>query len=320
MTKKLLALPAALILTVLVLAGCSGNDEGGDSMTSESVTSDSGGAAEAESASDTNLTQPASAPDAQARKGAAQAEAAVYQADRQVIRTGVVSLVSDDVAAARREVQKILDLHRGFVTDEETSADGGDGVANARLVLRVPAADFTEVMGKLEKIADLETSTIATEDVTGQVVDNDARIRAQEIGLRRIEHLLDRATAMPSILRIESEITRRQADLDSLKQQRAHFEDQTTMATVTVHITETYKELRADEKEDGFAAGFKGGWHALADTAVALATVGGALLPWAVVLALVGFPLWLFVRRVVRVSRRLQPSPASTPGQTPSAC
>ncbi len=307
MTKRILALTAALILTVLMLASCSSSGEG-DSGGDEASSSDAG-AAGAERA--------AAADEAGARDGDV-AQQTAYQPERQVIRTGVVSLTGADVGDARTEVQKILDLHRGFVTDEETSTDDDGDISASRLVVRVPSADFTEVMDKLEKVADLESSGTSSEDVTAHVVDNDARIRAQTIGLRRIERLLESASDMRSILRIESEITRRQADLDAMKQQRAYYADQTTMATITVHLAQREeKEPKGDDS--GFAAGLEGGWSALTGTAVALATVAGALLPWAVVLAVVGLPLWLLVRRLVRVSRRLQAGPESTPARTPSA-
>ena len=48
--------------------------------------------------------------------------------------------------------------------------------------------------------------------------------------------LLDRAQNLRDIVLIESELTRRQADLDSLEHQSAYLADQTSLATITVDI------------------------------------------------------------------------------------
>ena len=146
------------------------------------------------------------------------------------------------------------------------------------------------------------------------MIDNAVRIRAQRRSLRRIEVLLDRAVSIRDIVRIESQLTRRQADLDSLKQQQAFLRDQTSMSTVTVNIQLTPDERAKPKKKDDDDAGFllgagRTGFKALVVFAVGLATVFGALLPWAVVLLLVGGPLWLLVRRL----RRRDPAPAPAP-------
>ena len=83
---------------------------------------------------------------------------------------------------------------------------------------------------------------------------------------------------------IESELAQRQAELDSLAQQQAYLKDQTSMATVKVNIERLPDPKAAVAKDDdsGFLAGLAAGWDGLKTTVVAVATVVGALLPFAV--------------------------------------
>jgi hypothetical protein len=60
----------------------------------------------------------------------------------------------------------------------------------------------------------------------------------------------------------------------------------------------------APKNDRGFLAGLKSGWNAFIATFSAIATALGAALPFVIVLALIGVPLWRFRR-----SRR----PAGTP-------
>lgn len=262
-------------------------------------------------------------PAAVARDGAVTDEAAGGDAEsvsssvaqeRAVISTGVVSLRGRDVSDVRFDVLKVVDTHRGTVTDQATETDEDGTVSRARLVIRVPAEEFGDTMAELEKVADLESSSSASEDVTTQVIDTRARIRAQEASLQRVEILFDRAQSIRDVIAIEAQLTRRQAELDSLKQQMAWLADQTSLSTITVHLERTSTTAQPDD-DSGFLAGLQRGWDALAAVAVGAATLLGAVLPFAVVLAVLAVPLW----RLVRHSRRRGSGPGGGPDVADSA-
>ena len=65
----------------------------------------------------------------------------------------------------------------------------------------------------------------------------------------------------------------------------------------------------AERDEAGFLTGLEGGWDALRNGAVILATILGAMLPFTVVLLLLGVPAWLVGRSLLR-RRRPEPLPA----------
>ena len=300
-----------LLLAVLfLLAACGG---GGDSAGESAA----GMSAEVEHQADginglgDQPPEAASGFDARSASGAAPADdgpatGTIPLQNRAVISTGTVSLRSKDVERARFDVQKVVDGHGGEVTDEQTSTDPEGRVDRSRLVLWVPSRSFGEVMDELGDVADLRSAKRTSEDVTTQVIDIGVRVRAQEKSLERVELLLARAQDLRAIIAIESQLTRRQAELDSLKAQQAYLADQTTLSTITVFLEQTEQPQREERDEAGFLSGLEGGWDALARSATVLATVIGAVLPFAVVLLLLGVPLWLLVRSLVR---RRQPEP-----------
>ena len=98
------------------------------------------------------------------------------------------------------------------------------------------------------------------------------------------------------------------------QRQAAYLRGQTSMSTITVSIDEIpAKATKKHEDSTGFIAGLSAGWDALAAFAVALATAFGAVLPWLVVLLVLGLPAWLVGRRL---RRRVS---AGRTGRTPSA-
>ncbi|WP_261821087.1 DUF4349 domain-containing protein [Nocardioides sp. OK12] len=302
---NLLRAGAGLALLV-TLTACSGG--GSDSV-------DGGGeAAEPAVGLDSGVTQDRGGRNASAAGSAEDATSPVERTLQEpaLISTGTVSLRSDDVADTRFDVQKVADRYRGQVTDSETRTDEDGEVRDTRLVLRVPSAEFTEAMDELEKVADLESSTSTSEDVTNQVVDTEVRIRVQRASIARIEELLQRAGSIRDVVAVENQLTQRQERLDSLLRQQAYLEDQTSMSTITVHVERTDEAAtEPGTDEAGFVPGLRAGWDGLTTVLVGLATVTGALLPFAALALLLGVPAWLVLRR--RVSAARAGSPARTP-------
>lgn len=232
--------------------------------------------------------------------------ASITLTDRALIRTATISLLADDVAAARGELLAITETLGGYVAEERSEAGRGGRLRSADLTLQVPTDDFDAA---LERVADVGTETSrsgSTEDVTEQVVDVDSRVRSAEAALRRVRLLLQEANSLGDVIRLEQVLSSRQADLESLLSQQESLAALTSMATLRVSVSEPDTDQpkpAGDEDDAGFLAGLSDGWDALKAGYVALATLAGMLLPTAVVLGLIALVLRLLVRRG-RWSRR----------------
>lgn len=298
--RRTLAGAVLALTTTAALAACSS----GDSEGSDASSGDSDGAAREFS----SQSGDAPAEDAVGASGGRGRAALLEEAER-VVSTGTVSLVSDDVADTRFEVQRLADQYDGQVAESQTDTGKDGEVVRSRMVLRVPVADFDEAMDAIEQLADLRSSEQGSDIVTEKYVDLQARVRAQEASLERVELLFTRAQGIRDIMAIESQLTSRQADLDSLKGQLRALDDRTSMSTITVHLERASSSReREDEEGSGFLAGLAAGWDALSSTLVVAVTVIGAVLPFALAFAVVGLPLWLLVRSARR--RRTTTRPA----------
>lgn len=290
-TRAALALPLLLLLIVL-LAGAWWLGRGVGSSAPEGALDAAGSSAD--------LGAPT-----QEQGRAARNVAASETLARAVISTGQITLVPDSIGRARSEVVSMVVGWSGSVADEETSSDERGRVVESTLTLRVPSAKFAQAMDGIARTGTVQHQSRAAEDVTTRVIDNAARVRAAERSIQQIERLLDRAEKLSDIISIESDLARRQADLDSLKAQQAWLEDQTSLSTISVflHLADD-AATTADDR--GFVAGLVRGWHALGTALVVALTALGTVLPFAVLLALVGGPAWLLLRR-----RRSAPTPVA---------
>lgn len=288
MPRAALAIPVTLLVALLASCGI-----GGPSSDSKAAGASSGSAASDRASTPT-------------------AKQAAAPLSRAVISTGQISLHSKSISKAHAELLRLLTSWNGAVADEQSNSDNHGRMIDSTLTLRVPTAGFSRAMNDLAGLGKVEQQSRKSEDVTTKVIDNDARVRAAERSIRQIELLLGRAEELRDVIAIESDLARRQADLDSLKSQQAYLEDQTSLSTITVYLSQPDTVSPRDDEARGFLAGLDNGWDAFTGTAVVLLTALGAVLPFAGLLALLGVPLWLVVRR--RLGARL--SGGSAPAQS----
>ena len=215
---------------------------------------------------------------------------------RQVISTGDISLITKDVANTRSDILHAVSGWNGWVANEETSADDQGTVKHVWLTLRVPSARFDDAMSGVAGLAHATHESRSAKDVTTKVIDTNARVRAKQRALAQLERLLDRANTLGQVIRLEGDISARQAELDSLKHQQAYLKDQTSLSTITVDVSRQ-RSATATTHHTGLFHGFRAGAHAFKVATLAALTAIGTVAPFAALIAVIGVPVWLVRRR-----------------------
>ena len=250
----------ALVVAVLVplLASCSASADRGASDSSQKVPG-------------RPVAQPASEP-------------------RVVVRTARIDVQVKDVGKAAGEVVAIAEREQGRVDADERD-DTGDG--RATLVVRVPPTAVEQTLGAVSALGKESVRSVTDKDVTTDTVDVASRVATQRASVERVRALLARAQSLTDITRIEGELTKREADLESLQAKQKALAGQVDLATITVGLAGTGATV-GPVQHAGFLDGLSGGWRALTGTARVAAVVAGALLPWSwiVALALLGRVAW----------------------------
>jgi hypothetical protein len=229
---------------------------------------------------------------------------------RAVISTGRVTLVGRDLTHVRSEIDRLLARYGGYVSQEQTTNDRSGRPRDSSLQLRVPSTAFDTVMNTFHDFARVRESHRQTQDVTTQVIDVNARVLTDRDSIATLRGFLRHTHKVDDLIQLESDISEREADLESLLAQQRYLDNATTLATIDAYLTVPAHTPPVHKHHDsGFLAGLGNGWDALAAASVVVLTVVGAMLPFALLVALVGVPAWLLVRRT---TRRHQTEPAPT--------
>jgi uncharacterized protein DUF4349 len=298
-TRPRLALVGAVGL--VALSGCGG-----------------GGGSEVQSASGSVAARddvPRPATDARAAAGTNESfdgkagHASTVVEQQAVIKNGDISVTTTDPQGARDRVDDLLTRLHGTIDDEQTVYDKQGAITESRLVLRVPVATFSTAMDDIEHLGKVVHSSSNAKDVTTEVIDVQQRLKTLRISLHDLNSFQQKATTIDQLLRFETAITQRRGQYQSLKAQRDHLVDQTSMSTIDVDISvpATPAVTPVSHHEAGFGTGLRHGWSALTRTLEVTLTAVGAALPFAVVLAALGLPLWWVGRRAWRAP----PGPAA---------
>jgi hypothetical protein len=229
-----------------------------------------------------------------------------------IIRTASLTVQVKDVPKALDKARTTTENAGGYVGDETTSRDE-KGHERTRVVLRVPVDKYDEVLAGLQGAGRLLDRTAKAEDVTDQVVDVDSRIKSQRASVARVRELMDRAGKLSDVVELEGELSNREADLEALLAQQASLKDRTSLATITLSLSQTPVKAAAKDESPGFLDALAGGWGAFVTMLRWLAVAFGAVLPFAAVAALLAL-VWL---RLVRP--RLPHRPALESSAAPAS-
>jgi hypothetical protein len=217
----------------------------------------------------------------------------------------VVKTAEIRVRVARRgfsdafdEAAAVAARYQGFVADSSTNAAGRGG-ASGSLTIRVPAAAFDAARRDLRGLGKVETESISGQDVSGQLVDFDARIlslQAQEEALRT---LMGRGNQIGELLQVQNQLFTVRQQIEQLQAQRNQLDDAASLATLRLSLFEpatAAREPGEPEPATGLARDLRRAWHGAAAVVGGMVIVVGYTLPLAL-LALLG---WLVFRVLAR--------------------
>jgi hypothetical protein len=255
--------------------------------------------------------------DQNARAAGQDGEAAAFNDGALIIRTGSLQLEVTDsraaIAAGRTAIQGL----GGYIGASQQYVDGEDVVAT--VTYRVPADRWEEALDALRKLGKPISEQTDAADVTGQIVDLDARIRNLRASETALVSHLSAAAKVSDILEIEDRLTVVRGEIEQLTAQKAHLDDQVAYATLTATygveiaaVTAAAEQWDARSEVDRAGASLLGFLQFIASAGIWLAIVG---LPIVAVAAVV-IGLALFVLRRFGVLRRIAgpPTPAATEG------
>ncbi|MEA2827245.1 MAG: hypothetical protein QOG43_1684 [Actinomycetota bacterium] len=231
-----------------------------------------------------------------------------------IVRTGElrVNVGKNGFDAAFDRVASIAAAHGGFVASSSTSSV--DKARAGELTVRIPSDRFDAARRDLAALGKVEYQALRGEDVSGQLVDYDARLKSLSAQEEALRGLLGKATVVGEVLQVQNSLFDVRQQIEQLTAQKQNLEQSASLATIQVSVFEPGAGFEPRPVADD-----KGLAHAVRRSVDgAVAVVGGMIVVvgWAVPIVVLGLVVWgvsrLFRRRPPTAPVRVDsPAPAA---------
>jgi hypothetical protein len=303
--------PCAALLAgagLLLLTGCAGASNSASSSSGRGAFS-AAGAPSAVAGAGASVNGRAAGPAASGPGGQADA-ARLAPAGQSIIYTATLTVdVRSAMTAASRAASYVAGAG-GYTAAEHAQAGTARQRARVSLTLKVPVPGYQAALGALGRLGNQTGLSQQSADVTQQVADVGSRVTSEQAEIAQLRGLLSRTGSVSDLLQVQQQLSNDESQLESLLAQQRALNHETTYATISVLLRGPAPRLAAARRpaRNGFGTGLAAGWHGLAHATAWLLTAVGAVLPFVVVLAVVGGLGWAGRRRLARLARRRRPA------------
>ena len=297
---------AGILLLALALTGCTTSNDSGSASDSGALQSEPAPAFDSEMGSDGAASSGSDMSTEQFAPSEIPGEVSVEDSGRQVITTGSVTLTADDPIAASAKAITIVEGAGGRIDGRTEQAPTNGNKGYASLTLRIPTEKLSTTLEELKELGDDATVQLSDVDVTTETQDLDARISALSASVDRLVALLATATDTAVLIDLETALSDRQGQLESIESQRRLLADQVAMSSVTLELL-SVADAPTPEPDSfwdavlaglvGFGAFFTGLFFAL-----------GYALPWLALVVVISAAILLARRRRRRARSELGPN------------
>lgn len=206
--------------------------------------------------------------------------------ERMVVENSTMSCVVEEVRDKADKLISWAEGKGGYMVSRRVNQPGE--IPYARVEIRVPNSELRAAMDYLRNISvKVVSETLYGRDVTDQYVDLQARLDTLLKTKSKFESILDQATKVEDILKVQRELTSLQSQIDNLKGRQEYLQKTAQNSRLTVHLSSDEWELPYVPDDEGFRPKvvFKNAVRSLVKTGRGL----GKLIIWLGVYA----PLWL---------------------------
>ena len=192
-------------------------------------------------------------PDAYSADSQDENTSASKKLDREkIVYHGNVSIETLEWEESKKLLEKTIEKFDGIIQSEneytnsgwDYSSTGGTRVLN--ITLRIPSDNFKKFMKSTGDIGSVTSKSSNAENITGDYYDTKARLDTYQAEMDRLLVLLDSATKMSDILKIESKISDLQYQIDSTRSRLENMDMDVAYSTVDISLEEV-KQYTAEE-------------------------------------------------------------------------
>ena len=213
-------------------------------------------------------------------------------APQMIIKTADLGIRVRSYARASDMAVSIAKSAGGYVSDTSAVSDRGAPTEGC-MTLRVPVAAFERTLSRLARLGTVTSRSISGEDVTGESIDTESRLRNLRAEERQYLEIMNRARRIPDVVTVTNELTRVRGEIEDSQGRLKYLKNSAAMSTINLSLDE---KNRVPAQRSAIEKSFGSAVASLARTANGIASM--------IIWLLVYLPIWAVGAAVVLYLRR----------------
>lgn len=215
------------------------------------------------------------------------------QAKPQLIKRAELSLIVADTGAAIQAIAQLMAQEQGDILNLSESRYSGER-RSANLSLRVPQQRLDVSLEKLASLGEVENRSISAEDVSGQIVDTDARLRNLRKQEEMILKIMEQSGEISDVLAVSQELANVRQSIEQIDAQLKLLQSQVAYSTINLAVTEP--ATFSAPARTKFTTELTNTWAGATDSVLGfsrgLVKLGLVLLVWSPYLGILALLIW----------------------------
>jgi hypothetical protein len=158
--------------------------------------------------------------------------------NRQIIYTAHQEVRVENVSEAEKKAQAIVKQAGGFISDLDSNQQD-ENFPRSSMTARVPAKGLEGVLEAFGGLGREVSKTKSGEDVTDQLVDMEARLRALRAEETAYLAIMKATRKVSDVIEVQKELIRVRTEIEQIDAQRVNLKDQVAFSSITLVLSQT---------------------------------------------------------------------------------
>lgn len=299
-----LMLISSAIAFTLVLSGCSSSKSTGNTSSStsnnakESTVGSTG----------INSNQAATSADAANPSSSSSTETTLQQqSNDKIIQTVSIIMETTTFYTTTNAILQKVSAVGGYVESSgifgtSLTVEDNSQLRKGSFKLRIPKTSYEKFILDVGNLGNIINKTISSENVTLQYFDNEARLKSLQLQEQRLLDLLKNSGSLKDMLDIEKELANVRYQIENITSTQKKLDNLVDYATVNIDVMEVQK-LQVKKASpvtlwQKMSTGFVDSIKSLGNIVKSLLVLISVILPYAVVLIVLGLPTYYLWKKV----------------------
>ncbi|MBK4731914.1 DUF4349 domain-containing protein [Oxynema sp. CENA135] len=162
---------------------------------------------------------------------------AIAQAPPQLIKTAAMTVKVEKIDGAIEAVSQIIRQQRGDILNFEDNKPVSSNTSHlASMQLRVPQQQLENTINAIAELGTVLNRSISAEDVSNQLIDNDARLRNLRKQEEMVLKIMDRSGSVGDVLNAARELGNIREQIERLDAVQKNLRNQVAYSTIYLNL------------------------------------------------------------------------------------